>query len=878
MSRERSVVDEAQRLLDRVHDDPADVERSASSLLSRAVDLEARQLALWARGRARHEAGRFGSAREDLDAAARLAADRADADSAARITAHRALTEHAMGDVDAASASIALAGESLTGTGAGHVHLQRAILEVHAGNLVTARRAFDKALDLLTSEGDERSVARCLASRGVAHIYLGDFADAIADLQRAVERALSTRQRLVAAGALHNLGYARGRLGDVSAALRLLSDSEALYRELDSPSRVVASLHLDRAEVLLRAGLAAEAADAAAAAVARFVEAGASVAASDALALLAEAQIAAGRSEAARAAAEAAAGRFAAEHRAAWAARAQYLALRCELLEIDRGDAPLCRDLFDRACGAAAALDDAGLLVDAVDAWAFAGHVGAALGLGEAARAPLARAARARVRGPLASRVRGWYAKALSEELDGRRRQALAAVRRGLRLVDDHREHLVAEELRAGAAGHGVDLAALGLQLALTAGRPAGVFRWVEETRAKALASAPAPRPPDPELARLLDDLRLAWAEAANVPGSASARSRVEVIEGRVRDHERRRAAGGPQGGQPTRATIGSLRERLGAASFISLVELDGRLWSVVVTSRECRLDDHGAVGPVAALVERMRFALARLAGPARAAAVAAATAALADDGRALFKALGLGRVPDGPLVICPSRSLHGAAWSAMPDLVGRPITVTPSASIWVSGGSWDARRAGACFVAGPGLRASAPEVRAAARFHAGACVLVGAEATVERTVAAFGTNRMVHIAAHGRFRFDSPLFSGVELVDGPLTLLDLSAVPLAPEHVVLPGCDLAASRVLPGDEPLGAVASLVRLGVRSVVAPIGPVSDDATAWVMTELHRRMAAGLAPAEALGAVVAQASEESDASLSSCAASFVVAGRG
>jgi CHAT domain-containing protein len=251
--------------------------------------------------------------------------------------------------------------------------------------------------------------------------------------------------------------------------------------------------------------------------------------------------------------------------------------------------------------------------------------------------------------------------------------------------------------------------------------------------------------------------------------------------------------------------------------------------------------------------------------------------AAFDADRRALDRLLGLHDLPDGQVVLVPSASLNGAPWAALPSLAGRPVTVTPSATVWTTGRARPPGGDGACFVAGPDLPAAAAEVATAAACHPGAEILRGDDATVARVVTAFSSHRVLHVAAHGRFRSDSPLFSGLELADGALALFDLDGVPAAPEVVVLPACHLASSRLLPGEEPLGAVATLVRLGVGTVIAPAGVVADDATAGLMVDLHRHLVAGRAPADALAAASSVALDTADPTAVASAALFVATGR-
>ena len=108
----------------------------------------------------------------------------------------------------------------------------------------------------------------------------------------------------------------------------------------------------------------------------------------------------------------------------------------------------------------------------------------------------------------------------------------------------------------------------------------------------------------------------------------------------------------------------------------------------------------------------------------------------------------------------------------------------------------------------------------------------------------------LVHMAAHGTFRADSPLFSAIELDDGPLTVYDLERLKRAPYHVVLSSCSSAVGMAVGADELLGLVSALISLGSAGVVASVVPVNDPATVPLMTALHEHLRAGSDLAQAL----------------------------
>jgi CHAT domain-containing protein len=287
---------------------------------------------------------------------------------------------------------------------------------------------------------------------------------------------------------------------------------------------------------------------------------------------------------------------------------------------------------------------------------------------------------------------------------------------------------------------------------------------------------------------------------------------------------------------------------------LVEYVELDGRLSAITLAGGRIAHHDLGA-GEIEADLEWLRFALVRAARGAKradekAAARANAEASAAVLNRVLVEPL-LPVLGTEPLVIVPTGPLHALPWGSLPSLAGRTLVVSPSLAAWLAlerrPGS---RRRKVALVAGPRLRHAGAEVRELAGLHPGATTLRGGEATAAAALKALDGAALAHLACHGRFRADSPLFSSLELADGPLNVYELQTLRRAPETVVLSACDLAVSGLQPGDELLGLAAALLSLGTRTIIASVVPVPDAAAKRLMVAFHRRLLDGDSPAAAL----------------------------
>jgi CHAT domain-containing protein len=204
-----------------------------------------------------------------------------------------------------------------------------------------------------------------------------------------------------------------------------------------------------------------------------------------------------------------------------------------------------------------------------------------------------------------------------------------------------------------------------------------------------------------------------------------------------------------------------------------------------------------------------------------------------------------------GPVVVVPPGRLHGVPWALLPSLRERVVSVSPSASSWLRARETapppDNRQV---LVRGPGLATGGAEVPELADRYGRPTVLEGGEARVPRVLEELDGAALAHIAAHGTFRADSPLFSSLRMADGPLIVHDFERLDRSPYRIILSCCDTARFASVGADELLGLVTALLPLGTAGVVACSAPVNDAAVVPLMLALHKGVSAGMSLAEAL----------------------------
>jgi tetratricopeptide (TPR) repeat protein len=867
---------EALDALERVQSEPRRSREIASALLDGGATGEAEVVARWALGRAQHELDDVHQASRTLGDAAALARRHGLREREAQIRMSRSVCLLADGDTPGALSELDEAEPALEGSERARAVMQRGLLLYHLGRLGEALVDFDRALPETQHSHDRLAEARLLANRGVVRVFLGDLDGGEADQLRTQQLAEELGQHLLAAGAQHNLGFLNGRRGDIPTALQWLERAGAAYAGLGAPGRLTSVLDADVCDVLLAAGLTVEARAAAQRAVDAMATAGNVVNLAEARVLLARTCLAQGDHESARAEAEEAARVFRASDRATWAAYADYVAIQAGVAATQEQREPP-EDLFERTVAIGEVLDAQGWRTEALHVRTFAARAALACGQTDDARRVLAGATEARRRGPADLRARAWHATALVRLAGGDRPGARRAISTGLRVIDAHRATLGASELRAYSSALGADLARLGVGLALAERRPSEVLAWADRWRSLSLEAPPVRPPDDAGLARDLAELRRVSAEIrettlAGADSGALAR-RQEQLEAGIR--HRHRLARGEGGRQSPPLELPAVRRRLGRRTLVEFVDLDSELYAVVLGGRRARLHALGSLE--SALIEKdfLTTSLRRLArdnprGADRSPADVMHAAARLNE--LLIAPLGLR--PGGAVVVVPTGALHSVPWPALPELSTRPLTISPSARLWATPPS---RREGqVALVAGPDLPGAVEEIAQLRALYPAATALTADAASSDAVASQWQAARLVHLAAHGDFRADSPLFSSLRLADGALTVYDIERSGTGPETVVLSACDAARAGVQPGDELMGAVAALLSLGVRSVVAPLLAVSDRSTTPMMIDFHRALAGGQQPAEALATAAEAARRRGGPGDVAAACSFVCMG--
>ena len=571
---------------------------------------------------------------------------------------------------------------------------------------------------------------------------------------------------------------------------------------------------------------------------------------------LAAARAALAADEVSRASAQAARARadFTRQRRHTWAAWAWQVELAARYAGGERS-----RELLRELTLCVARLERAGWLLQPQQARLLAARTAATIGRRAQAERLYAQIGAARSADLSTLRILAWEAECERRLLRGDRAGAGRAVTRGLGVLAEYAGTLGATDLRAGVASLGADLARNGLRLSLEGGAARSVLIRAEQWRAASLRRAPVRPAQSGALAQRLTTLRSLTTRITRAPldGEDVRPLRSELLRLEEEIRELARHAPGEQAVVPeSPLDLRALGATLGGRALVEYLRLDDEMHAVVLADGRCTRHRIGSYRAVLDELESLRFAMGRIARRHGSPALVLGARTIYEHARGTLDRMLLDPLrariggPGQELVVVPTGSLHALAWPALPTLEGRILTIAPSARNWLAAEQVPERPGPVALAHGPGLPHAEAEIRALAELYPDAKPLHGADAGAAAVAESWDGASLAHLAAHGRFRTDNPLFSNLELADGPLTVYDLESLGRAPRVLILSACEAALSGIHPGDELMGVASALLAQGSKTLIASVAPVGDEDTRALMTQLHRLLGAGLRPAHAL----------------------------
>jgi tetratricopeptide (TPR) repeat protein len=479
------------------------------------------------------------------------------------------------------------------------------------------------------------------------------------------------------------------------------------------------------------------------------------------------------------------------------------------------------------------------------------------------------------------------------EQAAARLDEAHVAYRRAQGYLETLRSSLRGEELKIAFMKNKLEVyeGLVELSLQRGAGRAAAeeAFSYVEQAKSRSLQELllrdPTPVPPGAaakgELLGRVDDLReeLNWyyhrIETEQMAVEERTAERLqglrEQMKGRENELLRVLRELPPADSEalellsPVSLPLPAIRETLGdGAAIVEYFRAGDRLLAFVVTGRTLEVVPVAPLSTVQRLLRLLRFQLSWAHGQdggSGAMPTAASLAAVRVHLEELYTEL---LAPVRPrlgdarhLVFVPHDLLHYVPFHALHDgerylIDAYSVSYAPSATVFAlchrRGGGEGSLVLG---VPEPHTPFVEDEARAvAASLGSSAELHLGAAATSAVLRDRGEGKRFVHIAAHGFFRPDNPMFSGIRLGAGSyLTLYDLYNLKLPADLVALSACVSGVSAIAAGDELLGLARGLFRAGAASLLLTLWEVPDQSTAEFMKAFYRRLPGGR-PADSL----------------------------
>ncbi|MCC8247632.1 CHAT domain-containing protein [Saccharothrix luteola] len=763
-----------------------------------------------------------------------------DTDSRALITMALAAAQAEVGDIAAAVEFASRANElAAGGPNAALVEAQYAMVLHRVDRSAAALDHYDNALSLMRRSVaiTDTAVASTTLDRGLARLAVGDVEGAVTDFT--VVAGVPGRPEL-RARALANLGNAARLGGDLPAALAWHERAERVLR--DARIAVFPDSRLDFAEALLDAGLADEAAMRLRDVLMhlRMAKLGIDVAVAEQR--LAVAELLLGDYAQAGVHAAAARRRFTRRGAQHWATLARLTELRIHLAR-DRSTAAIQH----RAVELADELASQGLPDEAGVARLLAARVAIRRRALAEAEELIRAVPPPGWQAPVDCRVLWRLCRAELAVASGKRARALNEVRHGYAEVSGRPERLGTLDLPTGTVVHWPELAQLGVDITAEHTDTA-LFDSLERAKSPIHHHGPAPTSEEVVRARTLSRLRQQRRfEGRRVEGLGVRGNRVP------RDAWTRHARPAP---------LSAVTGRLGDRALVGYGVTRDSLVAIVAVGALVRSVRLGSAERAAENARMLTADLNALAPdhlpPALISVLSASARKRADQlDTQLIRPLA-DLIGERELVVVPTGALHAVPWGVLPTLHGRPVVVAPSATAWLAADRAESSPAGpTVLLRGPGMPAYAGEIDHLRGYYRTATSVTGDRATVAAALDAFDGAGIVHVAARGVHEPTSPLFSHLELVDGPLFAHQLTGLTTPPRHVVLAAYAPDLGRIHRGDDPLGFAGALLAGGTRTVVAPLCGVGDQVCAATMADYHRNLAAGARPVEALADAVAVA---------------------
>jgi CHAT domain-containing protein/tetratricopeptide (TPR) repeat protein len=758
------------------------------------------------------------------------------------------------------------------------------LARVHAniGNIMHRQDRFDEALDLyrqsyaaVAEYGEPRDVAIALQNMATCQIGMNDFREALDTYERARAYSEEHEMPLLVAVADYNIAYLYYLRGEYTRAIEQYRAAREHCRLLGDQYRE-ALCDLDQSEMYVELNLNEEGAHLARRALAAFTRLGNGYEAAKALTNLAISLSHHGDAKAALDTFRKARDLFTREGNQAWMAIIDLYQALVFYQERHLTEARLlCESAF-------AFFSPTSLQGKAILCQLLLARIQLDSGRPERARAVCMEAMSKleQAESPALS-YQAWFVMGLIEEEASRLDAAADAYRQAHRHLESLRSHLKTEETKIAFLKDKLEVYEALVRMCLNRGTPAddeAAFVYIESAKSRSLAdliafrahnlpsSARSHRNLVSEVQTLREELNW-YSRAIQLQEGRSGNlrdPRIEKLRRSARDCEHRlveamaslrvedREFAHMQG--TGSIDLDAIRSTVAAdAMLVQYYRVRDTFYACLLSNRSLKIVPLGSVSSLRRGLQLLRFQLSKFRlGPEyvhtfHSHLLEATHAHLREFYRQLVAPLERD-LQARHLIFAPHDFLHYLPFHALLDggtyLDSRySISYTPSASVYYLCNTKSVAQSAGALVLGvpdPSAPQILDEVQAVASVLPDAEVFLGADATHEVLSGRGAQARYIHIATHGWFRQDNPMFSSISLGSSQLSLFDLYQLSLPAELITLSGCGTGLNVVVGGDELMGLNRGLLYAGAQGVLLTLWDVHDQSTAEFMKLFYQRL--------------------------------------
>ena len=844
-------------------------DRAMRLMLESLEGREAKAIADWLHGIAELTSGRLETSLNALLSAAKLYRSVGDKLRSAESTVAALIPlamlgryTEAFGHGKRALKVLDAAGSELT-AGKGEVNLSN--IAARLGRYEEAERLALKARGRFNSLGDPRLAAMAENGLGITFTDLGRFEDAAAAFVRALELARKAESEVTLAEAEASLANLCRLRGDFDEALAYFESSRKRFERLGMPHQYLTAEY-EIAAIFAELNLSDEAEKMFAKVCPGLSKYKMVHEEAAARAMYADVLKRLGRIRQAKKQYERAISLYTAEgNRLA----ADWAAAKLALMELGRGDVKRAKELLAsiQAGTKRFANLDHHLLTRRLSA-----EIELALGRPKRAVNILAEIAETANRGSRPQYL-AYAQNALGEAAlaDGRTEKAVDYLADAVGSIEAMRTKLPGEAFRIAFFADTTRPFANLVSAHIALGELESAFQWHERMRSRVLiemagSARPHERTGRGETAkasratRLREELNAAYHKLDREPGNEQSRleTKVRRLEAEIAKLERRQQAvqrNTARTAGTASLDVAALQRRLGRDRvLVEYFETEGRFGAFVIDQAELRVvqtdvqrkDVENWLSQFESQLRTFRHGTA-VAGPLASVLKKRTDQLLATLGERLVGPLGVNGSAKNMLVI-PTGPLFGVPFSALrfddEYLIERhSVSLAPSASMWLGLAGRKAHKNLNAAVIGHSDEAipfAEDEAREVAAILNSKKTLTGPAATTDGFKLAAESAGLLHIACHGLFRADNPMYSSLQLADGRVTAADVAKMRLDAELVTLSACETGRSEIAGGDEMLGLARGFLAAGARGLIMSLWNVSDRHTIGLMREFYTAM--------------------------------------